>query len=57
MKANLNLVITEDDGTEFFSSSAVFANLTRKNVLELEGAMLQFVQVLFDKGVKKSEGK
>jgi hypothetical protein len=57
MKASIKLSITEDNGDAFFDNSLEYSNMSRADVVELEGLLLGFMNVLLDVGKKKAAEK
>jgi hypothetical protein len=57
MKASIKLSITEDNGDGFFDNTLDYSNLSRADVVELEGLLLGFMNVLLDVGKKKAAEK
>ena len=57
MKASIKLSITEDNGDPFFDNALEYSNMSRADVVELEGMLLGFMNVLLDVGKKKAAEK
>lgn len=57
MKAAINLSITNEDGSPFFDNTLAYSNMSRQDVVELEGLLLGFMKVLHDVGVEKAKEK
>lgn len=57
MKASIKLSITEDNGDGFFDNTLEYSNMNRSDVVELEGLLLGFMNVLLDVGKKKAAEK
>ena len=57
MKANIDVVITEDDNKPFFSTSVGYDGLSRRDVVTLEKILLETMEKLHGVGVEKAKGK
>ena len=57
MKASIKFNVTEDNGDPFFDNDVQYSNMSRADIVELEGLLLGFMNVLLDVGKKKAAEK
>jgi len=57
MKAKIDVVITNEDDSPFFSTSVGYDGLSRTDVVTLEKILLETMEKLHGVGVEKAKGK
>jgi len=57
MKADVTVKITEDNGDPFFETSVGYSNLSRADVVQMEGVLLETLKQLHNLGIEKAKGK
>jgi hypothetical protein len=57
MKASIKVSITEDNGASFFDNAVEYNNMSRADVVALEGVMLQTLKTLHEIGSQKAAAK
>ena len=57
MKADVTVTITEDNGDPFFNTVVGYSNLSRADVVLMEGVLLNTLKELHNLGIEKAKGK